>query len=264
MKFKTVLLMGALLALLSMVACTMRSHTEPEIVVDNSLSLGQAIVVNPTTERPQGITEIHINQGDTIAVHLSSALLRLPIYEWTSETEGVVKFVKSEDDPTMFYAIALGDSGATSKVDLNDAGNGALKHLDVYIENKWADPFYFTYVGDFQGHSYYISTITRTWVEAELLCREAGGYMAAIGTVDENVFLDDVRGTEANVWIGIRLNNVNGSFKVTTWANGEAVDYRAFNSTDAGIFAEFYYFMDSNGKWENWHEISYPFFLEME
>jgi hypothetical protein len=264
MKFKTVLLMGALLALLSMVACTMRSHTEPEITVNNALNLGVAIFVNQTTERRVGVNEIHINEGDTVKVHLTSALLKAPSYQWNAATAGVVKFVKDDADPTLFYAIAVGDSGATSQVDLNDVGNGALRSVDVYIEKQWADPFYYTFIGSYEGHSYYLSTIIRGWVEAEILCREAGGYMVAINTAEENVFLNEARGAVDNVWIGIRLNPSGNSFKITTWANGEEVEYRALNSTSAGIFSEFYYFMDSNGKWENWHEISYPYFLEME
>lgn len=264
MKFKTVLVMGALLALLSMVACTMRSHTEPELTVDNALNLGLAMVVNPTSERPRGINEIHVNEGDTISVRLATSLLRTPSYQWKPADDGVVKFFKDNADPTLWHVVALGDSGATTTVDLNDVGNGARRTLDVYVEKQWADPFYFTFIGRYEGHSYYISTNSRGWIESEAICREAGGYMVAIGTAEENAFLHRARGNVLEVWIGIRLNLDGSDYRVTTWANGEEVDFKVFNSTSAGIFSEFYYFMDANGKWENWHEISYPYFLEME
>jgi len=113
MKVKAVLLMGTF-TLLSVVSCTMRSHTEPDIVINNALNLGQAIFVNQSSERPRGIDEIYINEGDTITLKMTTALLKQPAYQWTPDKDGVVKFVQDETDPTVFYAIALADSGAAT------------------------------------------------------------------------------------------------------------------------------------------------------
>ncbi len=266
MKFKTVLLLGAFLSLLSMVACTMRSHTEPELTVDNAVNLGQAIFINQTTDRPNGVEEIHINEGDTLKLQLTTALLKPPSYVWTPKDGNVVKFIKDENDPTLFYAVALGDSGVTTTVELKDVGNQAVKTLDVIIEKHWADPLYFDFIKSLNGHYYYISLNKKTWVQAEVICREAGGYLATIQTGEENTLLKRGMGQEENVWIGIRFVKEGEKWTLNKWATGEPLEYENFNGkpSDPGIFAEYYFFMDINGKWENWHEISYAYFLEME
>ena len=244
----------------------MRSHTEPELTVDNSLNLGQDIFVNESTQLPLGMDEIHVNEGDTVKLQLSTALLRTPSYTWTPKDNNVVKFVKDESDPTMFYAIALADSGVSSTVELQDVGNLAVKNIDVFVEKHWADPLLFKSLGSFGGHYYYISLIKRTWVQAEMMCREAGGYLVAIGTAEENTFLSDGRGREENVWVGVRFTKENGKWVVNHWANGDPIEYKNFGdgTSNPGIFMEVYWYMDITGRWISWHEISYPFFLEME
>ncbi|MBN1480872.1 hypothetical protein EH223_00135 [candidate division KSB1 bacterium] len=264
MKFKVIPLLGALAAL-TFVACDWNSHTEPELTVNNAEVLGGAIYVNVDPLKPRGIRTLFINEGDTVKLQMSTLLLQDPNYSFTPYNGNAVKIVKDPTDNMVAYAIALADSGAVDSIQIVDNGNSnAFRKLYVNVVDHWADPDYFQFIGTFDGHYYYISNNLRTWVEAEEICREAGGYMAAIGTAEENAFLEEARGRVERVWIGIRLNNVNGSFKITTWANGEPVEYKSFNSQDAGIFAEFYYYMDANGSWENWHEISYNYFLEME
>ena len=270
MKVKTVLIVGTLLALLSMVACTMRSHTEPELTINNALNLGQAIYVNQSMERPNGIEEIHINQGDTAKLVLSTDLLRTPSYQWTPENTNVVKFIHDTEDPEVFYAIALADSGATTKAELNDAGNMAVREFDIIIEKQWADPAYFRYIGVLNGHTYYISLNKRTWVQAEVICREAGGHLATIQDGEENSFLLEGMAPEENAWIGCRmeLRNIDGEDKWNTyeWITGEPIEFRMFSGStnNPDIFFEIYWHMDVNGAWQSWHEISYAYFLEME
>ena len=264
MKFIVYLFLGLMIAM-TFVACDWNSHTEPELNVDNSDILGQAIFVNASPLKPGGVTDLYVNEGDTAIIHMSTALLREPNYQFNIEDESVVTIVKDSEDNMLAYAIAQADSGTSTSLTIVDNGNSRAKRdLNVHIVDHWADPDFFDFIGTFEGHYYYLSKNLRTWIEAEKICREAGGYMVAISTVEENNFLDEARGGIENVWIGIRLNNVNGTFKITTWANGEQVDYSSFNSTSAGIFSEFYYYMDANGSWENWHEISYNYFLEME
>ncbi len=264
MKYKVILILGVLAAL-TFWGCDWNSHTEPELTVNNAEILGEAIFINSNSLAPNGVSEIFVNEGDTVKFELSTMLLREPNYTFEPEDGNIVKIEKDPDDNMMAYAIAVADSGATTTMKITDQNNSnATRRVTVNIVDHWADPLFFDFIGSFQGHYYYISKNLRGWVEAEVLCREAGGYMAAINTVEENSFLDEARGNIERVWIGVRLNNVDGTFKLTTWANGEEIEYRSFNSTSAGIFAEFYYYMDGNGKWENWHEISYNYFLEME
>ncbi len=264
MKYKAILLLGALLAL-TFLACDWNSHTEPELTVNNAEILGGAIFINANPLNPGGTSELFVNEGDTMMFELSTLLLVEPNYTFEPQDANVVKIQKDPDNKRIAYAIALADSGNSTTLKIIDKNNSnATRTVNVNVVAHWADPTSFDFIGTFQGHYYYISNNLRGWVESEKICREAGGYLAAINSAEENAFLDEARGNVENVWIGVRLNNVGGSFKLTTWANGEEITYRLFNSTDGGIFAEFYYYMDANGKWENWHEISYNYFLEME
>ncbi len=265
MKVKAVLLMGTF-TLLSVVSCTMRSHTEPDIVINNALNLGQAIFVNQSSERPRGIDEIYINEGDTITLKMTTALLKQPAYQWTPDKDGVVKFVQDETDPTVFYAIALADSGAATTVELTDLGNQATRSLDVYIEKQWADPLFFRKIGQLDGHTYYISIIKRGWVEAKMFCEQVGGHLVSIQSAEENSFLLEGMPPEEEAWIGVRFEKRGNKWYVDKWVTGEPVEFKNFGdgTSDPGIFMEIYWYMNSSGKWISWHEISYAFFLEME
>lgn len=264
MKF-TVIMLLVILAALTFVACDWNNHTEPELKVNNAEILGQAVFINADQVKPTGITTLVVNEGDTAVLKMSTALLRTPNYSFTSGDENVVKVVKDPNNNMVAYAIAQTDSGGSTTLRIVDnANNGAERLVQVRIDKQWADPDFFSKIGTFQGHTYYLSNFERGWIEAEKHCREVGGYLVAIRTIEESTFLNEARGRVEDVWIGIRLNSVGNTYKITTWANGEPVEYKAFTSTDAGIFMEIYYHMDVNGNWENWHERNFPYFLEME
>ncbi|MBN1466872.1 C-type lectin domain-containing protein [candidate division KSB1 bacterium] len=261
---RVILLLGALVAL-TLVACDWNNHTEPELTVDNAAILGGAIFINVDQVKPNGIAELVVNEGDTAVLNMSTALLRDPNYTFTSGDAGVITVVKDPNDNKVAYVIAQADSGGSTTLHIVDnANSGAKRTITVRIDKQWADPDFFINIGRFEGHTYYLSRFERGWAEAEIHCRESGGYLVAIRTIEENAFLHAARGRIENAWIGIRLNNVNGAFKITTWANGEPVEYKAFTSTDAGIFMEIFYHLDPNGNWENWHERTFPYLLEME
>ena len=163
-------------------------------------------------------------------------------------------------------AIALGDSGAATTLKVTDSGNNAAKTIPVKITHHWADPDYFDLIGKLGGHTYYLSKEIRFWVQAQELCHEMGAHLVAINSEEENNLLDDGRGNVDNVWIGLRFNKVGTSWKLNTWVTGEALEYENFVSKpgDPGIFAEYYFHFVESGKWENWHEIGYRFFVEFE
>jgi hypothetical protein len=208
MKFKVILLLGFLVAL-TFIACDWNNHTEPELTVDNAAILGQAIFVNVDQVRQNGITELVVNEGDTVALNMSTALLRDPNYSFTSGDGSVLKVVKDPNDNMVAYAIAQTDSGGSTTLAIVDnANNGAKRVIQARIDKQWADPEYFDRIGTYEGHTYYLSRFERGWIEAEMHCRECGGYMVAIRTVEENTFLDEARGRVENVWIGIRTGRI--------------------------------------------------------
>lgn len=266
MKFKTILLLGALISMMSFFACDFKNHTEPELNVNNTLVLGQAIYVNASPLNPRGLNTLHINEGDTVGLMVTTDLLKDPNYSWSPVDGNVIKFVKETDDPTKALAIATGDSGATTTVKLRDSGNNAERSLNIVVEKHWADPAVFDYIGSVGGHYYYMSSNLKTWVQAVDVCEQAGGYLATINSMEENDLLDEGRGRVENVWIGLSFIKVGNSWKLQEWVTGEPLDFENFRSKpgDPGIFAEYYFHLDYGGKWENWHEQPLNYFLEME
>lgn len=266
MKYKKFIGIAGLLLLAMMMACDWNNHTEPDPKINNAEILGrEAMYVNKTPLRPEGLTVLVVNESDTVDILMSTDLLNTPKYVYSPANGDVLKMITNTGDPMLARAVAVGDSGQTTTLTIRDDGNNAVKTINVLIHKHWADPASFTYFGSMAGHYYYLSNNLKGWAEAEEICEDAGGYLAVINSAEENDLLDVARGRIENVWIGLRFNMVD-KWRLTTWVNGDSLDYENFNSkpSDPGIFAEYYFHMDVNGKWENWHEISYNYFLEME
>ncbi len=266
MKFKVLLLLGALTAVTGFLACNLGSHTEPTINVNNSEILGEGIFINESEAYQNGISTLTINTGDTLEVVLTTALLKEPNYVFTSGDDKVLKIVKDSERPDVAWAIAVGDSGQTTTLQIDDLGNQATKTIDVAIESHWADPYYFQPIGSLNGHYYYLSNNLLTWAQAEEFCEQAGGYLAVVNSVDENNLLDRGRGNIEKVWIGLKFNKEDDTWVINHWVNGDPLDYENFTSKPStpDIFFEIYFHFDANGRWENWHEQPLNYFLEME
>jgi hypothetical protein len=269
MKYTSFILLAGLLLIAGFMACDWNNHTEPKINVDNSQVLGMAIYLNQSPVYPMGLNALFVNEGDTLDLMMSTDLLKEPEYVFTFQDEDVMQILPAGDDPAHYYVIAQADSGRATFLTVNDVGNHAVKELYVQVVKHWADPANFTFINSLGGHYYYLSNNLKGWVEAKQTCEEAGGYMAVINSAEENQLLDDGRGMIENAWIGIRFNRIGegeDDWELKYWVNGDTLDYENFVSkpSEPGIFAEYYFHMDVNGRWENWHEISYNYFLEME
>lgn len=278
MNYKTILLLGVLLVTSGFIACGLRSHTEPEININNTEILGQGLFINESPLKPYGANELFINMGDTLPLIVTTSLLKTPNYVWTPADDKVLKVIKDPANPLNAWAIAVGDSGAATTLKLTDVGNGAEKSISIQIVKHWADPDMFKAVGNLGGHYYYLSKDVKTWIQAKVICEAAGGYLAAINSAEENMLLDAAKGRIDNAWIGIKLVNLNegktdadgkplaAKWSLKFWDNGEPLTYENFASkpSEPGIFFETYFHLDANGRWENWHEQPFNFFLEME
>ncbi|NNE38244.1 MAG: HYR domain-containing protein [Gammaproteobacteria bacterium] len=79
----------------------------------------------------------------------------------------------------------------------------------------------FVYMGALNGHEYYCSTSPASWAMAQQICASKGGYLASIGSKEENDFLSDIL-TLQSAWIGLTDNAWEGEYM---WDSGEPFSY---------------------------------------
>lgn len=77
----------------------------------------------------------------------------------------------------------------------------------------------------FNGHHYKVfNTVNVTWMEAQMLCKEAGGHLAVITSKEEYAFvwgLVQKKGTKNCYWLGARRDKNNN----WSWVNGEPLTF---------------------------------------
>ncbi len=79
----------------------------------------------------------------------------------------------------------------------------------------------FVYMGSYGGSEYYCSTNTANWANANQICESNGGYLACIGSQEENAYLANIL-TLQSAWIGLQDGDNDGQF---TWSCGDDLDY---------------------------------------
>jgi hypothetical protein len=79
----------------------------------------------------------------------------------------------------------------------------------------------FIYMGTLNGNQYYCSLSPATWANANAISQSNGGYLASIGSAEENNFLSNML-TIQSAWIGLNDIETEGTFE---WASGEPVNY---------------------------------------
>ncbi len=78
----------------------------------------------------------------------------------------------------------------------------------------------YSFLGEFEGHKYFISDIITVWQKAEELATNNGGYLVSINSAEENSFIENLINEYA--FIGLSDNDLEGNL---TWTSGEEVDY---------------------------------------
>ncbi len=258
-----ILILLIFVAFISNFACRDINTVEPKIDPEDR---GQGIFINMSAERPIGIDTLFINETDTLELIASSVLPGRSNFTWNSEDENVLKIMVSPDSQAIAFAIAMGQEGTVTNFVLEDSTNVAKKIIPVKVMKHWADPLYFFYMGEFNGHHYYMSLYKMLWTQARDFCENAGGHLVTITSFEESNFLIDNRHyLVENNWIGLTF--LFGNKGLNSWINGEPLIYQNFTGgkpTEPGIFAENYFYMNGSGKWAKWHEINYHYILEME
>jgi len=107
----------------------------------------------------------------------------------------------------------------------------------------------FIYMGSLNGSSYYCSTSPATWETASDICNANGGYLACIGSAQENAFLANIL-TLQSAYIGLSDVNQEGNF---TWSCGEPLGYTNWYPGQPNDYLEQqdYVEMLNNGQWND-------------
>ena len=107
----------------------------------------------------------------------------------------------------------------------------------------------YTFLGEFGGNKYYLSSYTSTWNDANNLLTDLdGAHLATITSQEENDFLASVAG--ASVWIG--LNDFEES-RVWRWVTGEDLVYTNWDAStgEPNNVNERVVEFRTNGKWND-------------
>lgn len=109
----------------------------------------------------------------------------------------------------------------------------------------------FTFLGELNGHQYFMSNILANWRDAKSLCINNGGYLAAITSQAENTFLKSK--LQDMVFIGLNDEQTEGNFQ---WANGEISTYTNWSSgqpaqSPQALSEDFVVFQNWDGKWDD-------------
>ncbi len=82
----------------------------------------------------------------------------------------------------------------------------------------------FTKLGEFNGHGYYQSNNSMTWLEGQSLAEANAGYLASISSAGENNFIKNL--IQEIVYIGLNDMNSEG---IMEWVDGSNNGYENFN-----------------------------------
>lgn len=107
----------------------------------------------------------------------------------------------------------------------------------------------FTFLGEYGDSKYYQTNATNlTWTQAQTLAENSGGYLAVVGSADENEFIRANAGF-SSVWIGLNDEASEGNF---VWVNGDAVNYTNWRSgepNNSGGNEDYTRLLQATGEW---------------
>ena len=117
----------------------------------------------------------------------------------------------------------------------------------------------FKKLGNYNGHSYFLSETKETWLEAHEMAAEQGGYLATLSSQEENDFL---QGQLNQQMVFIGLNDQMGEGQLT-WTNGETVSLDlSYENNENNDFAVMNFWA---GTWQMVNKwVAKPYVLELD
>ncbi|MDB4126675.1 C-type lectin domain-containing protein [Flavobacteriales bacterium] len=130
----------------------------------------------------------------------------------------------------------------------------------------------FTYEGIHNGNHYFLSTLNKIWLEADLSCRQNGGHLAHIANTSENNYIKN-NVINSTSWIGYHQNCNSGLFSEPSggweWTDGTLASYTNWNNNEPndyyGTNSENWVEMRADGKWNDHIKTRIiPYVMEIE
>jgi len=202
---------------------------------------------------------------DEMEVETSFPIFRQDSFEaWASDSNFLAFYFQfidenesGEYDDGEIYAVSCEESEISNNKTV--AYNGSVYDLDfvefwaIAYDFDWDndDEDDFTYLGEFDGHEYWLSGFEATWNEAndmaEVIFEQSGGeeevHLVTISSQEENDFIFEHTG--GSVWIGFTDQYEEGNWQ---WVTGEEVTYTNWGEDEPN---------NMNGI-EHWAEMAAP------
>lgn len=218
------------------------------------------VYVNLSENYPSGIDTLYLGPQDTTVLIAGTFVPGYPSsYSWTSDDPDIFKIVDVGGDGSTKKVVAVGDSGQSTIISVADTENDGVKNVYAIVL-KWAEPTLYRHIGNYGGHSYFLSKQPANWGAARNACIAEGGYLASVTTQNENDFLWEktFAHTDTNVWIGasviLPLGTESLTWNAETWESGEAWDFEYWGVktvVNSETWQQFLSMRPEDGKWEN-------------
>jgi hypothetical protein len=78
-------------------------------------------------------------------------------------------------------------------------------------------------LGVFDGHTYFRTPVVAPWEQADSMARKVGGYLVAINSLAENIFVSALVPDSVKGWIGLKRDSSTATFR--KWTNGDSLIY---------------------------------------
>ena len=130
-----------------------------------------------------------------------------------------------------------------------------------------------TYIGELNGHYYYLSNYGTNWDNASSIAVGLGGYLVNISSNQENNFLLNNISGVSYVWLGLNDAAIEGTYvwsngetnSYTRWASGQPDNGSFFDDDAVALCVSNYSCSNQRGRWfDSWTAIGNRYVVEFD